>query len=62
MKGAPFDEAEISRREEALLLEATERSLELERLETRERLVAQAEDVVGAYEARSLALSHCGSG
>ena len=34
MKGAPSDE-EISRREEALLLEATERSFELERLETR---------------------------
>ena len=53
MKGAPFDEEEISRREEALLLEATERSLELERLETRERQVAQAEDAVSAREARA---------
>ena len=52
MKGAPSDEEEILRREEALLLEATERSLELERLETRERQVAQAEDDVGAREAR----------
>ena len=53
MKGTPSDEEESSRREEALLLEATERSLELERLETRERQVAQAEDVVGAREARA---------
>ena len=37
MKGEPSNEEEILRREEALMLEATERSLELERLETRER-------------------------
>ena len=53
MKGAPYDEEEISRHEEALLLEATERNLELERLGTSERHVAQAEDVVGAREARA---------
>lgn len=53
MKGAPSDEEEISRREEALLLEATEHSLELERLETRERHVTQVEHVVGAREARA---------
>ena len=53
MEGAPSDEEEISRREEALLLEATERSLELERLETRERQVAQAEDAVSTREARA---------
>ena len=34
------------------MLEAAERSLELERLETRERQVAEVEDVVGAREAR----------
>lgn len=48
MKGVSSNEEEISRHEEALLLEATERSLELEWLETRERQVAQAEDVVRA--------------
>ena len=53
MKGAPFDEEDILRREESLLLEATERSLDLEWLEMRERQVAQAEDVVGAREARA---------
>ena len=53
MKGAPSDEEEILKREEALLLEATERSLELERLETRERQVDQAEGVVGAREAKA---------
>ena len=35
-----------------MALEAVERSLELEQLETRERQVAQAEDAVGAHEAR----------
>ena len=53
MKGMPAKEEEILKREEALALEAVECSLELERLETRERLVAQAEDVVGAREARA---------
>ena len=32
MPGMPFEEAEVLRREEVLMLEATERSLELERL------------------------------
>ena len=53
MKGTPVKEEVILRREEALALEATECSLELERLETRERQVAQAEDVVGAREAKA---------
>ena len=53
MKGAPSDEEENLRREEALLLEATERSLELKRLETRVHQVAQVEDVVGAREAKA---------
>ena len=53
IKGAPSNKEEISRREEALLLEATERSLELERLETRELQVAQAENAVGAREAKA---------
>ena len=42
MKGTPVEEEEILKREEALAPEATERSLELEWLETRERQVAQA--------------------
>ena len=53
MKGAPSDEEEILRREEALMFEATEHSLELERLEMRERQVAQAEDAASAREARA---------
>nr|XP_020154695.1 golgin subfamily A member 6-like protein 2 [Aegilops tauschii subsp. strangulata] len=48
LRGTPAEEEEIRKREEALALEAVERSLELERLETRERQVAQAEDAVGA--------------
>nr|XP_020167012.1 tol-Pal system protein TolA-like [Aegilops tauschii subsp. strangulata] len=52
MKGAPSEEEEILKCEEALMLEALERSLELERLETRERQVAQAEDAASAREAR----------
>ena len=52
MKGVPSEEGEILKCEEALMLEATERSLELERLETRERQVAQAEDAASACEAR----------
>ena len=38
-KGAPAEEEELRRREEALTLEAAERAREYERLETRERLV-----------------------
>ena len=41
------------RREEALMLEATERTLELEQLEMRERQVAEAEDVANPREART---------
>ena len=52
MRGTPAEEEEILKREEALSLEAMERNLELERLETRERQVALAENVVGACEAR----------
>nr|XP_020185605.1 stress response protein nst1-like [Aegilops tauschii subsp. strangulata] len=52
MKGTPAEEEETRRREEMLALEATERSLELERLETRERQVAQAEDAAYAREVR----------
>ena len=53
MEGGSIDRAELQKREEALRLEATERALELERLETRERMVAQAEDDVAAREARA---------
>ena len=51
-KGASIDHVELLKREEALTLEAAERNLDLERLETRERLVTQAEDDVDAHEAR----------
>ena len=51
MEGAPVDRAELLKREEALTLEAAERNLDLEQLETRERLVARAEDEVAAREA-----------
>ena len=47
-----MEEEEVRQREKTLALEAVERSLELERLETRESQVAQAEDAVGAREAR----------
>ena len=50
IKGASVDRAELQRREEALTLEAAERTLDLERLEMRERLVAQAEDDVATRE------------
>ncbi|XP_073361554.1 uncharacterized protein [Aegilops tauschii subsp. strangulata] len=53
MRGTPAKEEEILKHEEALALEAMEHRLELERLETRERQVAQAEDIVGAREARA---------
>ena len=52
LKGAPAEEEELQKREEALTLEAAKRNLDLEWLETRERQVAQAEDDVGAREAR----------
>ena len=48
LKGTPVVEEELHGREEALTLEAAERNLDLERLETRERQVTQAEDDVGA--------------
>ena len=54
MKVASGDSAELQKREEALTLEAAERTPEYERLETRERLVTQAEDDVAAREARVL--------
>ena len=53
MEGAPVDRAKLLKREEALTLEAAERNLDLERLETREHLVARAEDDVAAREARA---------
>ena len=53
LRGTPAEEEEIQRREEVLALEAVERCLELERLETREHQVSQAEDDVGAREARA---------
>ena len=48
MKVASSDSVELQKREEALTLEAAERTREYERLETRERLVTQAEDDVAA--------------
>ena len=52
MRGAPSKEKEVQKREETLALEALERSLELERLEVRERQVAMAEDAITAQEAK----------
>ena len=52
LRGTPAEEEEVQKREEALALEAVERSLELEQLETRERQVTQAEDAIGVREAR----------
>nr|XP_020194689.1 uncharacterized protein LOC109780517 [Aegilops tauschii subsp. strangulata] len=52
MRGTPAEEEEILKREEVLALEVVECSLELERLETRERQVAQAEDAPNVREAR----------
>jgi N-acetylmuramoyl-L-alanine amidase len=49
---APPIGKEILERDEALMLEALEHSLELERLEVREHQVAAAEDAVTAREAR----------
>ena len=51
MKVASGDPAELQKREEALMLEAAERTREYECLETREHLVTQAEDDVAAWEA-----------
>ena len=50
LKGALVEEEELRKHEEALTLEAAQRNLDLERLETRERQVTQAEDNVGARE------------
>ena len=52
LRGTPAKEEEVRQREETLALEAVERSLEPEQLETRERQVAQAKDAIGAREAR----------
>ena len=52
LKGASADQAELQRHEEALTLEAAERTLDLERLEMRERPVTQVEDDVAEREAR----------
>ena len=51
LRGTPAEEEEVRKREEALALEAVERSPELEQLESWERQVAQEEDAVGAHEA-----------
>ena len=48
LKGIPAEEEELQRHEEALTLEVAERNLDLERLETRECQVTQAEDDVCA--------------
>ena len=65
MKVASGDSAELQKCEEALTLEAAERTRKYERLETRERLVMQAEDDVAAQEAcvleevgRRVAMAH----
>ena len=50
LKEASVDQVELQKREEAQALEAAKRNLDLERLETRELLVAQAEDDVAARE------------
>ena len=52
LKGAPVEEEELQRREEALTLEAAESSLDLVRLEMRQRQVTQVKDDVGTREAR----------
>ena len=54
MKVASSDSAGLQKREEALTLVAAECTREYEHLETRERLVTQAEDDVAAQEARVL--------
>ena len=51
MKVAYGNSAELQKCEEALTLEAAERTRKYERQETRERLVMQAEDDVAAREA-----------
>ena len=53
LRGMPAEEEETRRREEALALEVVERSLELQRLETREHQVAQDEDAIGARKAKA---------
>ena len=52
LKGGTAEEEERRSREEALTLETADRNLDLERLETRECQIAQAEDDVGTREAR----------
>nr|XP_040251950.1 uncharacterized protein LOC109743182 [Aegilops tauschii subsp. strangulata] len=52
LRGTRVEQEEVRRRQEALALEAVERSIELEHLEPRERQVAQAEDAIGAREAK----------
>ena len=52
MNRTPAEEEEILKHEEAMALEAMERSLELEKLETRERHIVQAEDAANVREAR----------
>ena len=52
MRGAPSEEKKILKREEALAMEALKRSLEHERMETREHHVAMVEDAVTACEAK----------
>nr|XP_020201267.1 plectin-like [Aegilops tauschii subsp. strangulata] len=52
MRGAPSEEKEAQKCAEALVLESLEHSLELERLEVRERQVAMAEDAFTAREAK----------
>ena len=54
LKEASVDQVELQKREEAQALEAAKRNLDLERLETRERLVTQAEDDVAVRKARVL--------
>ena len=54
LKEASVDQAELLKRKEALALEAAERNLDLERLETRARQVTQVEDDVGTREVRAL--------
>ena len=53
LRGSPVEEEEIRKREEVLALEAMERGLELQWLETRERQVAQAEDDICTREVRA---------
>ena len=51
LSGAPFEEKETQKLKETLALEALEGSLDLERLEVRERQVATTEDALTVWEA-----------